>query len=281
MSTRKRAAAPTDRRLVGRAFDVLVSLVNGSGHSVGVRDLATALTLPPSSVHRALTALAAEGMVARNEDGTYSLGLAFMRLACKAAARFTIRDAAQPVLVELVRACDETAMLVLYEATRHELMFASAIESSHPLRYFIAINEWMPAHSGASGTAVCAFLPEDEQEAILRMKFSSPNKASRASFVRRLDEVRRVGYAVSRGERIEGGVGVASAIFGPDGRVVGATALSIPEHRFEEEQRDRLGEQVRRAALDVTHRIGGNPPSPSVARYVPLIRTRQRPSSHR
>lgn len=256
MSTRNRAAGSTDRRLLGRAFDLLAFMVDGAEEAFGVRELAAKLGIPPSGVHRALVTLTSEGMVTRNDDGRYSLGVGFLRLAWKATARHSIRDAAEPVLRDLVSHCDETALLALYERGRHELIFALAVQSSHPLRYFIAINEWLPAHSGASGMAVCAFVPAPELEAISRMR----PVAFDGRRGNQLEEVRSTGYAISHGERIDGAVGVASAIFGPDGHVVGTVALSIPEFRFDESRAGDLGGGVREAAMEVTHRIGGTWP---------------------
>jgi IclR family acetate operon transcriptional repressor len=236
---------------------VLEALVVLDRSSVGVRELAAAIGLPASSVHRIFTLLVNEGILVRNPDSTYSLGLAYLQLAARAAAKLSIRSLAQPILQRIVDEIDETASLVLYDPGRRRLMFALSVESSHPLRFHIALNEWTPAHAGASGIAICARLSEEESEAILTD--AAPPLLPRRMAAQRaaIQRCREVGYAISRGQRIEGAVGLAAPVFDANGYVVGTISLSIPEHRFDSTRERQLGQRVRSATEDLTHQLGG------------------------
>src|SRR4051812_41526224 len=70
------------RNPISKALKALAWLVENSGPEVGVRELATAMKIAPSSAHRLLMGLAEEGFIRQNADsGRYELGLEFLRLA--------------------------------------------------------------------------------------------------------------------------------------------------------------------------------------------------------
>lgn len=248
-----------DRGVVGRAFEALAALINARGDRMGVRELAAVLRLPPSSAHRLLGLLAAERMVVRNADATYSIGLDFLRLAGKATAKLSIREAARPALEALAAEVDETALLSLYDRGRREVMFVMSIDSTHPLRYIMPLNEWRPALSGASGLAICAWVPAEIAQAIFDN--SARPRRELEGWRAELAAFRETGYSYSRGHLVEGAVGVAAPIFGPDG-VVAAASLSMPQQRCPADRAAQLGVRVRAAADEITGRLGGVTPAP-------------------
>ncbi|HSZ38735.1 MAG TPA: IclR family transcriptional regulator [Trebonia sp.] len=247
------AGESTGRGTATRSFRVLQLLLDSERDSLGVREMAAALRLPPSSVHRLLGMLHEERLVARNPDGSYRLGLEFLRLAWKATARFPLATVARPVLDQLAEQTDESALLSVYDADRQLWMFALAVESRHPLRYHLPMNVWVPLHNSASGFAIAAFLPAEQQDASLAANdVAEPDKV-RAE----LAAIAARGYAVSRGQRVHGAAGVAAPIFDAVGQVAGAVALSIPDQRFSTALESELGPVVQAAAAEVTQRIGG------------------------
>lgn len=236
-----------------RSFRIIQLLLDSERDSLGVREMAVALGLAPSSVHRLLGILQEERLVARNPDGSYRLGLEFLRLAWKATARFPLAAVARPVLDELVEQTDETALLCVYDAARQMWMFAQAVESRHRLRYHLPMNEWVPLYNSASGFAIAAFLPAEQQSASL-----AANAVADPAKVRtELGEIAARGYAVSHGQRVHGAAGVASPVFDAQGQVIGTVALSIPDQRFSTALESELGPVVQAAAAEVTQRIGG------------------------
>jgi DNA-binding IclR family transcriptional regulator len=238
-----------------RSFRVLQVMLDSEQDSLGVRQMAAELGLPPSTVHRLLGVLQEERLVARNPDGSYRLGLEFLRLAWKTTARFPLSTVARPVLERLAEQTEESALLSLYDAERQMWMFALAVESKHPLRYHLPMSEWVPLYNSASGLAIAAFLPTEQQDASL-----AANDVTQPGKVRaELAAIAARGYAVSRGRRVHGAAGIASPLFDALGKVAGAVALSIPDQRFSPAHESELGPAVQAAAAEVTQRIGGKP----------------------
>ncbi len=247
-----RPSARKRRDALGKALQVLWWIAN-SDHDLadkewGVRELGEALGLPPASIHRILTTLTRHGLVRHNgESGHYQVGAELFRLILKLGSRFSLRNAGLPVMHELMVQCNETVFLGLYDRFRKEVMFVAAVHSSHPLRYVVPLGEWFPVYAGASGLSIMAFLPEAERRAILDRGLVPLTKNTITDPVLledALTKVRSRGYAMSIGHRNLGAVAIAAPIWGPDGRVVGDLALSIPEARFDPSMEPKLASLV-------------------------------------
>lgn len=250
------------RNPVAKALKVLCWLIEQPATDVGVRELAAGMMISPSSAHRLLADLADEGFVRRDpQTSRYSLGLEFLRLAQLAIARAPIRRAALEPMRRLVDACNETALLGVYDGVRQEMMFVESVESSHSLRYAIEHNKWMPVHTGASGLAIMAFLDEAEIQSIITRTRLAPLTAHSITEPYRLkaeiEKIRRNGWAFTRGQRIAGAVGLAAPVFGSSGEVLGDICLTIPEQRFDRAGKDHLIKQLRACAWSITAEMGG------------------------
>jgi IclR family transcriptional regulator, acetate operon repressor len=248
---------------LSRGIQLLTMMVDAGAESYGVRQVAKMLSVSPSTAHRLLVDLEALGMVARLPDGQYRLGLEFHRLAWRSTARFPLRELAREVLDALARDTGESSFLGVYDRQRRQMMFAAYVESAHPLRYAVDLNTWLPVHAGASGLAILASLPENERHEIVHERpldavtdrtLAAPEELDAA-----LATVRRQGYAVSHGQRFAEATALAAPVFDGSGVVVGDIGISIPTSRFEPSAESDLAVRVRRAADELTARVGGRP----------------------
>jgi DNA-binding IclR family transcriptional regulator len=109
-----------------------------------------------------------------------------------------------------------------------------------------------------------AFLSEEERAAIEEDGgFKAVTEATITDPARMacaLREIRDRGYAITRGQRIPGAVGLAAPIFGPNGDVLGDIATSIPEQYFDKASERRIARLVLQCAIDTTTEIGGKAP---------------------
>ena len=247
------------RTPVGRAFRVLGWMAAAEGADWPLGEVARGVGMHPSTVHRVLGLLEHEGLVAHDPaGGRYGLGLEFLRLAWTASGRHGLREVALPWLRGLSADTQETAWLGLYEPARRAMMFAAAVESPQLVRHVRPLGEWLPVHGGATGRAILAFLPEGERGAILAAPLPALTERTitdPARLATVLDGVRRRGYAVSRGERAVGGVGVAAPVLDADGQVLGVVGVGLPEQRFRARDEARLAGLVRACAARVAEGV--------------------------
>jgi DNA-binding IclR family transcriptional regulator len=258
------ASAPDrQRHPLARGIEIITLMTDGGGQSYGVRELAGLLGVSASTAHRLLGDLEALGMVARTPVGNYRLGMEFLRLAWTASTRFPLRDAATDVLTDLAERSGESSFFGLYNEQRRQMMFAVSVESSHPLRYTVPQGVWLPLHAGASGLAILAFLPPEVQAEIAGAGLDALTERTvvdAARLAERLDRIRRDGYAISHGERINGAIAVAAPVTGPAGAVLGDIGITVPESRFNAAATSDLAALVRDSAQRLTSRFAGDRP---------------------
>jgi DNA-binding IclR family transcriptional regulator len=260
------AVSSRDKRdALGKSLRLLRWMLNASGDDWGVRELAHALDLPPSTVHRLLAALEREGMMESN-PGTerYRIGLEFYHMAWRAQAKFSIRELALPFLRTLAADSGETTFLALYDRSRMQMMFAAVVDTQHPYRYILPLNEWVPIHAGASGQAIMAYLSLEERQAIINSKGLAPvtplSITDPALLEVALAKVRAQGYAITQGQRIPESVSIAAPIWGPEERVLGDIAVTMPEYRFGPGVEARLAPLVTFCAGRIAKELGGRLP---------------------
>lgn len=247
---------------MGRAFTILAWMAAREDGPWGVREIAKGVAMNPSTVHRVLGLLEEEGLVRQDDPGGgYRLGTELLRLAWTATGTHPVRSAALPYMRALVDASGETATLGLYDPVRRQTCVVAIVESDEPFRYVSTLHEWRDIHTGASGRAVMAFLPEPERlEVVCRTKLApvteytitSPDELEAVLAV-----VRERGYAFSQEERRLGGVGIAAPVFGAGGQVVGEVGLSVPAQRFSPDDEPRLASLVITCAAGIGKALGG------------------------
>jgi DNA-binding IclR family transcriptional regulator len=231
-------------RLVGRKPDgsSIAGLVRESG-----------LTRP--TVHRLLASLAAEGLLDHDaRSGNWILGPEIFLLGSVAAARFPFEDLARP---SLRRLAEETGESAFYSIRRgHETVCVLREEGSFPVRSFV-LHEGVrfPLGVASAGTAIMAFLPEEERDAILsgwEQHAGGFATGHGLEVVRgNLERTRLHGFAVNPGLVLEGSWGMGAAVFDQLGRPVGALSLTGIEPRFRPERQVFLGKLL----MEEAHRM--------------------------
>jgi IclR family acetate operon transcriptional repressor len=247
---------------VFKSLELLSVIIDMEGRTAGVREIATRLNMSPSTAHRILSQLENLSLVRKDESGRYSVGLELVRWGRRLAKNFPIRDAAMPELRKLVNACNETGFLGVYNPRNQQMMYSASVESTHTLRYMIPLEEWRPVYSGASGLAILAFLPGEEQREILERphlnRITRDTVTDTVSILGMIDQIREEGVALSHGQNIQGAVGVAAPIFDANNAVIGDVVLTIPEQRFEPAHEADLRARIIACASQISIELGAD-----------------------
>ena len=227
----------------------------------GIRDLARATDIPRSAAHRILHDMAALGLLApADEAGRFRVGADLARIGLLVAEHLDLRREGRPFLERASAAIGETVVIAVYDPVRRQFSAVDAVETSHPIRYiWESLRDWSDLHLGSSGKGILAFLPPDEQAAILdRLPDPVPGRTglSKARLRAELEADRRRGYVVSHGERYEGAVGVSAPVRDARGRVVGDLIATWPDNRTDRAKEVAAGAVVRAAADDLSRRLG-------------------------
>jgi IclR family acetate operon transcriptional repressor len=239
---------------VEKALDVLFHL-HEEGEPRGLTAIARALGLPKSSAHRLLGALSRRGVVERDEDGRYRLGMALVALGVGVRDREPVVRAARPVLEAEARATGEAVFLTA--ARGGAITVLDEVQGLGFLRAAPRVGETVPVHATAVGRLHLAFAPESvtlPAEPLVR--YTPRTRTQRSAVLREVALARRRGWAENREEWTPGLVVVAAPVLA-HGRLVATVALAAPSARLAAKDSERVALRLVAAATTISDRLEG------------------------
>jgi DNA-binding IclR family transcriptional regulator len=219
-------------------------------------EVARELEMPTATAHRIVRALEARSYLAK-VDSRYRLGFAAIDLGQRATASVDLRARLGGVLRELARMTGETALLTVYDESRHGSLCIDRIETTHDLRLSIEVGRVTPIHAGASAKALLAFLEEPIVEDILSRpleRLARGTVVDRRKLRAELEQVRARGWAFSYEENNVGAWGLAAPIL-VGGRAVASVGFAAPTARHSKSSMRSLTKLVLAAARDSEARL--------------------------
>ena len=250
---------------VGRAVSILKEF-ESSPSGLTAAQLATRLDLNRSTVHRLLSVLEAEGLVARDasllgegRNSAYRLGPTLVSLGGLALRQINIRTLALPHLRALAQKSGETVDLEILVG--REVMIVEEVRGEHMLRVGVGDNVGAryPAHCTSTGKLLLAALEDDELREVLSGKLiaTAPGTIVDKLMLReQIEQARRQGWAYAWEELEIGLVAVGASIHGRDGQVVAAVSISGPTVRITKTRIKELAAMVIDAAQRISRDIG-------------------------
>ena len=220
---------------VERAIDVLLLFGRDTRPDLGVTEISTDLGLSKAAVHRILTSLRSRDLITLDPSTRrYALGPASLSLGRAYLARIDVRAMAAPELALLSAESHETATLSIRNGDAR--MYVEQVVPNREVRMEVAIGVPYPLHAGSSSKAFLAFLTEEEVASYVARNHLQPMTEGTitddAALRAELEEIRRRGFATSRGERMAGAASVAAPVFDQSGRPIAALSVSGPAERF-------------------------------------------------
>ena len=201
--------------VLDKAVTILTALENGP---LALAGLVAATGISRPTAHRLACALEAHGLVRRDDEGRFTLGLRLVALGHAAASDLNIVEAARPALEQLRDDTGESVQLYVRDGDRR--VCALSLESPHGLRTIVPLGASLPLDLGSAGK-------------VLRGD-SGPR-----------------GWAESVGEREAGVASVSAPVLDTSGRVLAAVSVSGPINRTTKTPGRRYGAAVTAAARQV------------------------------
>lgn len=228
---------------------------------LGVREIARQLELHPSTVGRMLATMTSLGILSQDkETHRYRMGSKVLKWGEVYTSNVDLRAQARPYMEGLHSATAETISLDIPDGDAR--ICIERIESPHSLRWVARIGDRMPYYASASGKVLLAFLPPTQQSQVMKTRLEklTPNTTTDPKLLRQeLDAIRKRGYAVSQGERVEGVSCVAAPVFDAGGKVIGAMNVSGPSMRFSKEKIRLYARLVIQATTSLSQKMGQLP----------------------
>ena len=240
-----------------KAIDIL-ELLKDSSRSHTIAELHEETSLPPSTIHWILNALAEKHFVTHDEaTHTYQLGPALISLGVSAAKSFTLQDVARPILRELSAKIYEDSYLVVKVKDRGMVLLQQS--GSNPLKVVEEFGYEMDLHCGAIRKVLLAYQDPSYIEYYMDKRLDRPNafpRTSRRALEKDLHQIRQDGIAVSNGEYVHEAAGIGAPVFDHTGRIAASMGIILPLSRMHDEKRlallkERIKESARALSLSL------------------------------
>lgn len=206
--------------------------------------LARLVGLPVPTAFRILLALTQHAMVEYDrETRRYRLGISLVRLAYHVLDHYSVQALVRSHLMALRDRWQESFFYSELIDDRVICLEVVQPNRAHVAGFSVRVGRQMPLHSSASAKAILAFMPADIIEGLLAQQVFVPytqfTVTSRAEYVRSLEDVRRLGYAVCDQETQLGVVAIAVPVRDQSGRV-GASITVLGTTESIKAKMDRL-----------------------------------------
>jgi DNA-binding IclR family transcriptional regulator len=200
--------------VLDKAVSVL-DAVEEAPRSLGELVAATGLARP--TAHRLAVALEVHGLVRRDDDGRFTLGLRLLGLGRRAAESMPLVETARPALADLQAGTGESVQLYVRDGAVR--VCVASLEASHELRTIVPVGARLPLDAGSAGKVLAGGGRDPWVESVA--------------------------------ERQAGVASVSSPVRDPGGRVVAAVSVSGPIERTTRRPGRRYGDSVAAAAARI------------------------------
>ncbi|MGB9799960.1 MAG: IclR family transcriptional regulator [Thermanaerothrix sp.] len=248
-------------RVLDRAINILLTLADGKPRTL--QEVSDAISLSPSTTFRLLATLSCYKFVQKDALGRYSLGLTCLELARAYYESNDLRKVALPELEALRDEVKETVHLAILEGT--EVVYLEKLPGLHAIGLMGSrVGGRAPAYCTGLGKVLLAHLKAEEIEDFLRKQplapFTEKTITNPETLKCELEQIRKMGYALDRGEHEAEVRCVAVPIFDMHGAVVAAISISGPAGRMEPLDANLgLIERACQAARAISEKLGFRP----------------------
>jgi IclR family acetate operon transcriptional repressor len=239
----------------------ILEMVAQARRPVSVAELTPVLGIDRSSVFRLANTLRMRGFLIQLPSKEYVLGPAVRRLAGSFRWSHGLEQVARQQVAGLAASTGETTHLVIREG--RQAVFVDHELTAQPVGVSVVSGRCEPLHCTAVGKALIVDFNRAELEKLLGSEpLSAPTRRAVRSIAALAKECRRTqkrGYAVDNEEFHKGVRCVAAPIRDGSGQVVAAIGISAPVARLPESRCEKVGQEVKRAALEIGDKLGHAP----------------------
>jgi IclR family acetate operon transcriptional repressor len=258
------AAQRTQVQSLTRGLAILECLARGE-HGLTLTDIAQRTQLPPSTVHRLLATLERSRHVYQaGAQGLWYVGLAAFTVGSSFLASREWVAQSHRFMRQLMEQSGETANLAILDGT--EAVFIDQVQCHEMMRTIVKLGGRAPLHASGVGKAIFAALPDDQINAILKVKglprITENTITSPETMWASIRVIRQRGWSFDDEEHAIGTRCVASPIYDEHAEMLGAISVAGPSSRLPDPRIKELGPVVAHIAEEITRQIGGRWPHP-------------------
>lgn len=219
---------------VENAIDVLEQF-EGEKAELGITELSRNLSLHKNNIFRLLATLESRGYIEQNRNNEhYRLGIRALELGKAFLSHTGLIKVAIDLLEELCHQVNETTYLGIMR--EDQIFYIEDAESTQALRVSSRVGTRLTPLCTAIGKVMLAFFNEDDRDRVIKNntfeRFTDCTIMDLETFSKELEKVRKLGYAVDRGEKDLGVNCVAGPVYNYNDEIVAGISMSGPSTRL-------------------------------------------------
>ena len=252
--------------VVEKIAAILSCFVDARAEALSFNEIFSATPMTRTTVHRLLSDLTASGILAQDGHGDrYRLGPLVLMAGSLAQEHTSAAERAMRAMQVLRDQFGETT--VVAELHGDTVVPVRRVDGVFEMRMNQELGRGYPAYAGATGKVLLAHSSADRQAAYLASVRLEPLTDATVTDVdalrRELEEIRRIGAAVSRGERVMEAVAISAPIFNDRLELECALTVSGVASRFDSGRLMAAAQAVKAQAERVSRDLGWRP-SPGI-----------------
>lgn len=230
-----------------------------SARELTAAQLAAQLGEPRSSVYRLLASLSDAGLVETGSArGTYRLGLKLFQLGSRVAQRFDVRQLALPAMERIHEITEQTVFLCVRRDD--DAVCIERLNGMHVQTLALLLGGTLPLHVGAAPEVLLAFETDEFRASYLRRgsfrRFTPKTPVTARKIRLELEEIRRLGYAVSDEDVTLGVAALGAPIFDHTDRIRAALSISGVKPAILGSDEENMRRLVVESAAEVSRLLG-------------------------
>jgi len=195
-----------------------------------LKEIALALDLPESTVHRLLVSLLSKGYVRQfGFDSRYNLGWKFLTLTNSLGIIGQLPQLLNFHLRTLARDVKQSVNLSILVGKN--VIYLDSINPTDKISMFTPPGTLIPAYASSMGKVLLSYLPNSRVEALFPEKslerFSKNTLPTTEALICELDDIRSRGFAIDAGEYDENIHCVGAPIMDSQGTILASISISI------------------------------------------------------
>ncbi|WP_371931465.1 IclR family transcriptional regulator [Glutamicibacter sp. MNS18] len=222
------ARGSAGRSSLSRAMQLL-SVFEIDAVFLTVSELSERSGLPLATTHRLIGELVEHGLLERDHNKSYRLGVRLWELASKTPGAVGLREIAKPYLSAVHARVKQHAQMGVLSG--QEVVFVERLSSPQAVVNYTMIGGRLPLHASSSGLVLLANAEPDFQERMIcsdHQVYTSETVNDPGQLRRLLHSVRREGYCVGSGYIHPDARGIAVPVRGPKEEVVATMGVVVP-----------------------------------------------------
>jgi len=245
--------------IIDRMMDILDLLQHRQG-GASIKDIATSLALPRSTVYRVLNTLEHHGMVRRSSGAAYLLGPRLLALAAQVVegGHYDFAEIGRPHLERLTDATNEASKISIHGD--NGILVVATAHAAHEYGLSINPGRLLPYHAGAAGKLLMAYLEPKRIDQILQRPlhaYTPQTPVDPAVLRTELATIRHQGWSSDISEYSGLVRAFAAPIRDPNGHVVAAISVPFLGDKSEEAM-ERIRQAVVRTAATISTSLAQN-----------------------